>query len=79
MRTSAESTYVKRGCMHTATLQGWRQEFVDALRQGSTRHREPRDKRIKELERELARKETAALLTLKKKAHLIWGNPEGER
>ena len=57
---------------------------MDALRQGSKRHRDPRDKRIKELERELARKEkalaeTAALLTLKKKAHLIWGNPEGER
>ena len=51
---------------------------MDALRQGSKRHRDPRDKRIKELERELARKEkalaeTAALLTLKKKAHLIWG------
>ena len=42
---------------------------MDALRQGN---RDPRDKRIKELERELARKEkalaeTAALLTLKKK------------
>ena len=76
--------YLRQKGLHTATLQGWRQEFVDALRQGSKRHRDPRDKQIKELQRELARKEkalaeTAALLTLKKKAQLIWGDPEGER
>lgn len=40
-------------------------------------------KRIKELERELARKEkalaeTAALLVLRKKAQAIWGDPEEE-
>ena len=42
-----------------------------------------KDKRIKELERELRRKdkalaETAALLVLKKKAQAIWGDREDE-
>ena len=84
LEESQRGEYLRHKGLHAATLQGWRQEFVEALTEGGKRHRDPRDKRIKELERDLARKEkalaeTAALLTLKKKAYEIWGDPEDER
>ena len=46
--------------------------------------KDPKSQRIKELEGELRRKEkalaeTAALLTLKKKARDIWGDNEDDR
>jgi len=73
--------------LHTEHLDEWKRTWIEALLS-------PRDQRasraevleasrkIKELERELYRKdkalaETTALLVLKKKADLIWGPPEG--
>ena len=57
----------------------WSRESEKEAREAARKER----KRIKELERELARKEkalaeTAALLTLRKKAQAIWGDGEGE-
>jgi len=54
------------------------------LKSSKSAKKDPRDKRIKELERELRRKdkalaETAALLVLKKKAQAIWGEHEDEK
>jgi transposase-like protein len=77
--------YLREKGLHTANLQQWRQEVLEAL-EGKRRNgkNDPRDKRIRELERELKRKEAAlaeaaALLVLKKKAHDIWGDHEDER
>jgi len=77
--------YLREKGLHTVNLQQWRQEVLEAL-EGKRRNgkADPRDKRIRELERELKRKEAAlaeaaALLVLKKKAHDIWGDREGER
>jgi transposase-like protein len=78
----------KRG-LHAAQLEEWRRLAAEgaqaALTPGSQRHHEhPKSdhRRIRELERELNRKdkalaELAALVALKKKLDLLWGD-EGE-
>jgi transposase len=68
--------------LHEETLREWRKAALEALSGG----REPRPssserKRIKQLERELERKdkalaEAAALLILKKKVQAIWGDED---
>ena len=69
--------------LYSAEIERWRAEMLAALKSTSNRN-DPKDRRIKELERELRRKEkalaeTAALLTLKKTAQQIWGDSEDER
>ncbi len=69
--------------LYSTEIERWRAEMLAALKSTSNRN-DPKDKRIKELERELRRKEkalaeTAALLTLKKTARQIWGDSEDER
>ena len=78
--------YLREKGLHSVHLERWQQEFVEAYasRKKKTRGGDPRQKRIKELEGDLRRKdkalaETAALLVLKKKARAIWGDPEDER
>ena len=70
--------------LHQAQVQEWRQRLLSSL-SGNTPaggKTSPADaRRIRELERELARKdkalaETAALLMLKKKAQAIWGDED---
>lgn len=69
--------------VHTAILEEWRRQALAGIRgteRASTLQTEGR--RVRELERELRRKdkalaETAALLVLKKKAQAIWGD-EGD-
>jgi transposase len=74
--------------LHEATLKGWRQDVERALGEGPKKTRNsPEGRRIRELERELQKKDKAlaevgALLVLKKKAAAIWGDeddstPEG--
>ncbi|MGH9439915.1 MAG: transposase [Terriglobia bacterium] len=70
--------------LHTEHLRLWEQELRDIVSDKDRKLRqEPAEtkKRLKEKERELARKEkalaeVAALLTLKKKADAIWGDDE---
>jgi len=70
--------------LHEAQLQDWRRTVLSGLEQGSQRSRQAATRearRIRELQRELARKdralaETAALLALKKKAQAIWGDED---
>jgi transposase len=76
--------YLREKGLHTIHVQRWKQEILDGLKlkAKSLSKADPRDKRIKELEKELNRKdkalaETAALLVLKKKAEDIWGDREG--
>ena len=78
--------YLREKGLHSVHLERWQKEFVEAYdsRKKKTRGGDPRQKRIKELEDDLSKKnralaETAALLVLKKKAQAIWGDPEDER
>ena len=75
--------YLREKGLHSIYLQRWQWEFIEAYasKKKKTRGGDPKQKRIKELEKELRRKdkalaETAALLVLKKKAQAIWGDPE---
>ena len=76
--------FLRREGLHQAQLDQWREAALDALAdgEGNRRKKPSREaKRIKELEKELRRKEkalaeTAALLVLKKKAQQIWGDED---
>ena len=73
----------KKGLRET-NLKEWRQEMLKGLREPkapSPRRGSTEARRIRELERELARKEkalaeAAALLILKKKAQALWGDED---
>jgi transposase-like protein len=74
--------YLRRQGLHSVHLEQWRREIIEAVDGKGSRRQKAEDKRrVKELERELRRKEkalaeTTALIVLKKKAQLIWGDPE---
>lgn len=81
------AAYCRRRGLHAEQLQAWRRDCEQAADLGNARRGEQaagdraQRKRIKTLERELQRKEaalaeTAALLTLSKKARAIWGDGE---
>ena len=80
--------YLRREGIHEAQLKQWRQAVTEAL---SERQAKPKTnpaekvqkKRIRQLERELNRKEkalseAAALLVLKKKVQAIWGDEDDD-
>ena len=76
--------YLREKGLHSVHIERWKEELIEGLKSSKSAKKDPRDKRIKELERELRRKdkalaETAALLVLKKKAQDIWGNGEEEK
>ena len=73
--------YLRREGLHEATVTEWRGQALAAL--GGSRARTKEQKRIRELERELTRKdralaETAALLVLAKKVHALWGDEDDD-
>jgi len=82
--------FLRRKGVHEAQLTEWRQQVtqgaVAALRGPSKRDRKAATveaRRVRDLERELARKEkalaeAAALLVLKKKAQAIWGDEDDD-
>ncbi len=81
--------YCRRKGIYPHQLEQWRNAFEDANdwdRQANIKLKSEQKtsrKRIKDLEKELRRKEkalaeTAALLVLQKKVQAIWGDPEGE-
>lgn len=76
--------YLRREGLHESQLEQWRQAALEALETPRPRRKQTGErKRIKELERELRRKEkalaeTAALLVLKKKAAAIWGDEDDD-
>ena len=79
----SQGRFLRERGLYSAEIERWRAEMLAALKSTSNRN-DPKDRRIKELERELRRKEkalaeTAALLTLKKTAQQIWGDSEDER
>jgi len=76
--------YLRRKGLHEAHLEEWRARIVAGLETPVRRSgRSPEARRIKELERELRRKEkalaeAAALLVLQKKLRAIWGDEEDD-
>ena len=75
------SAYLRREGLHGATVDAWRTQTLAAL--GGRRERSREQKRLRELERELLRKdkalaETAALLVLAKKARALWGDEDDD-
>jgi transposase len=71
--------FLRRSGLHEATLAEWRAGALEGLRPQKANRQE--DKRVRELERELRRKEralaeAAALLVLQKKARAIWGDED---
>ena len=82
--------FLRRKGVHEAQLAEWRQQVtqsaVAAFRGPSKRDRKAasvESRRVRDLERELARKEkalaeAAALLVLKKKARSIWGDEDDD-
>jgi transposase-like protein len=84
-----QGEYLRREGLHCDDIAAWKKSMEGGLEGGggltaASRTERAQDKqKIKELERELRRKdkalaETAALLVLKKKADLIWGSGENE-
>jgi transposase-like protein len=80
-----QGEYLRREGLHSDHIAGWKKRMEAGLEGGgglsaASRAERAQDKqKIKELEKELCRKEralaeTAALLVLKKKADLIWGS-----
>lgn len=79
--------FLRRRGLHQVHLRQWREEAVSGLEKargsgGQSREVARHKRRIRELESELRRKEaalaeTAALLVLKKKVHVLWGDEEG--
>jgi transposase-like protein len=82
-------SYLRREGLHSSHLEQWKADFVEVqkahLTKGGKRKRfvSEEKKKIRELEREIRRKDKAlaeatALLILKKKAELIWGLVEDD-
>jgi hypothetical protein len=77
--TEAElGEFLRRRGLHEQQLREWEAAAVESLRGHKARGKSAEAKRVKELERELRRKEkalaeTAALLVLRKKAEALWG------
>ena len=84
-----QGEYLRREGLHSDHIAAWKKRMEAGLEGGgglsaASRTERVQDKqKIKELERDLHRKdralaETAALLVLKKKADLIWGSGEDQ-
>jgi transposase len=71
--------FLRREGIHEADLERWREDALSGL--AGPRAAQPPSKRIRELERELRRKdkalaEAAALLVLQKKVRALWGDED---
>lgn len=75
--------FLRRNGVHEATLKQWRSDAEEGLSDNKQRSnkKSKEEKKIKELERELRRKdkalaEASAILVLKKKVADIWGDED---
>jgi transposase len=75
--------YLRKNGLHAEQLAEWRSSFLSSVMQPkvSTNKKDERDAKIKELERNLRKKDAAlaeasALLILQKKIQLIWPMPK---
>lgn len=75
--------FLRREGVHEAELTGWRRMATDALTSGQGGTARGQSRRVRDLERELRRKEkalaeVAALLVLQKKVHKLWGDEDDD-
>lgn len=75
--------FLRREGIHVAQLEEWRSEVLTALGSPAPRSKDPEAKRVRELERELARKDKAlaevtALLVLEKKVQALFATSAEE-
>ena len=78
--------FLRRQGLHEAQLREWRQQVLEGLARpapGAKKKPTPEGRRVRQLERELARQdkalaEAAALLVLKKRAQAIWGDEDDD-
>jgi len=75
--------FLRKKGLHEAQLTEWREAAVAALGSPTVKGTKAEAKRIRQLERELQRKdkalaETAALLVLQKKVRAIWGDGDDD-
>jgi transposase len=75
--------FLRRHGIHEADLKAWREAMLAALGVGAAPSRSGDARRVRELEKELRRKdkalaETAALLVLQKKVRAIWGDGDDD-
>ncbi|MBK7961775.1 MAG: transposase [Bdellovibrionales bacterium] len=75
--------YLRREGLYTHNLEEWKAEFISIVNSSKKKKKvkDERDKKIKNLERDLLRKdkalaEASALLILQKKVNLIWGTDD---
>ena len=73
--------FLRRRGLHEEQLREWEAAAIDSLRGRKATGKSAEAKRVKELERELRRKEkalaeAAALLVLRKKANALWGDED---
>jgi len=81
-----KGAYLRKKGLYSSDIKKWKKEILEALTTENKLkkyRKDPRDKKIKKLEKELQRKEkalaeAAALLVLKKKADAIWGDKEDD-
>lgn len=84
LRDADLGEFLRREGLHEAQLKEWRTTAEASLSEGpKSQKKSPEARRIKELEREIHRKdkalaEASALLILKKKAEAIWGAMDGD-
>ena len=81
MNDSELGEFLRREGIQEEDLERWREEALGGL--GGARKAQPPSKRLRELERELRRKdkalaEAAALLVLAKKARALWGDEDDD-
>jgi transposase-like protein len=81
LRDEELGAFLRREGIHEATLAEWKAAVLDAL--GPQKKVSSDSKRVRELEKQLRRKdkalaETAALLVLQKKVQAIWGDEDDD-
>lgn len=86
MNEAERAEYCRKNGLYTEQLDEWKAAFegmTESPKAGSSKDVAAERKKVKSLEKELLRKEralaeTAALLTLSKKAQAIWGSSEDD-
>jgi transposase-like protein len=77
-------TFLRREGLHEADLSEWRDAMISGLKPPPSKHvRSQEVRRVRELEKELRRKdkalaEAAALLVLQKKVQALWGDEDDD-
>lgn len=76
--------FLRREGLHEADLESWREAMLSGLKPAQSKHaKSVEGRRVRELERELRRKdkalaEAAALLVLQKKVRDLWGDEDDD-